>query len=312
MSPTYLALVSLLLLAIVAGLVALLWWGQRQQAQQVELHIDQALEWKTATPVEAPLDTFAAPSNRLEQALRDLLRSGFGKALLAEEDRTLLEQAGWTDEKSRAYYVGARVGCAALLVALTLLLHHDSLLRQGMAGFMGFAFGLLLPKWLLRARAKSRHTQLHKEIPLLVDLLRLLQGTGMSLDMSLRVTATEFQDILPVMAHELDIANRQYAAGRTRNDSLRRLIRLYGKEDLDELVTLLVQIDKHGGAVQEPMRQYAARLREKRRSKLREIVGKLNVKMTLVMITALLPALMIIIAGPAVQAIMRGLAGVGK
>ncbi|NIC39451.1 type II secretion system F family protein, partial [Aquabacterium sp. A08] len=116
----------------------------------------------------------------------------------------------------------------------------------------------------------------------------------------------------PVLARELDIANRQYAAGRSRADSLRRLTRLYGKEDLEELVTLLVQIDKHGGAVQEPMRQYAARLREKRRALLREIVGKLNVKMTLVMITALLPALMIVIAGPAVQAIFRGLAGVGK
>lgn len=312
MSPQYLAFVSLLLLAIVAGLVAVLWWSNRQRAHAAEEQVDQALEWKTSAAVQMPAPELAPAHSRLERVLRDLQRSGWGKALLAEEDQTLLEQAGWADEHSRAYYVGARVGAAALLTVLALAFAHPTLLRAVMAGFMGFAFGLLAPKWLLRARVKSRHAQLHKEIPLFVDLLRLLQGTGMSMDMSLRVTATEFQDILPVMAHELDIANRQYAAGRSRSDSLRRLIRLYGKEDLEELVTLLVQIDRHGGAVQEPMRQYAMRLREKRRAKLRETVGKLNVKMTLVMIIALLPALMIIIAGPAVQAIMRGLAGVGK
>lgn len=312
MSPTYLSWVSLILLLLVAMLAGWIWWQQRRQVQSTELQIDRALEWKTSTA--APVAAVETPQgrSRLDHLLRDLLRSSFGKALLAEEDLTLLEQAGWDDERHRAYYVGARVGGAALLTLLALSFEHSAAVRELMAGFLGFAAGLLLPKWVLRARAKSRHVQLHKEIPLLVDLLRLLQGTGMSLDMSLRVTANDFQDILPVLARELDIANRQYAAGRSRADSLRRLIRLYGKDDLEELVTLLVQIDKHGGAVQEPMRQYAARLREKRRALLREVVGKLNVKMTLVMILALLPALMIVIAGPAVQAIFRGLAGVGK
>ncbi|NIC39787.1 type II secretion system F family protein, partial [Aquabacterium sp. A08] len=201
---------------------------QRRQAQSTELQIDRALEWKTSAATPAAPPEFTPARSRLERVLQDLLRSSFGKALLAEEDLTLLEQAGWDDERHRAYYVGTRVGGAALLTLLALSLEHSAPIRELMAGFLGFATGLLLPKWVLRARAKTRHAQLHKEIPLLVDLLRLLQGTGMSLDMSLRVTASDFQDILPVLARELDIANRQYAAGRSRADSLRRLTRLYG------------------------------------------------------------------------------------
>ncbi|WP_438410336.1 type II secretion system F family protein, partial [Burkholderia pseudomallei] len=145
------------------------------------------------------------------------------------------------------------------------------------------------------------------EMPLLVDMLRLLQGVGLSLDQSIQVVTNDFRGMLPVLSSELGIAQRQFVAGRTREQSLQRLATSFDNEDLRAIVRLLIQVDKHGGAVQEPLKQFGDRLREVRRAMLRERIGRLTVKMTGVMILTLLPALFIVTAGPGMLAVTHAL-----
>ncbi|WP_251278536.1 type II secretion system F family protein, partial [Enterobacter hormaechei] len=71
------------------------------------------------------------------------------------------------------------------------------------------------------------------------------------------------------------------------------------------------QVHAHGGAVQEPLRQFSIRLREQRRNSLKEKVGKLSVKMTVVMMLTLLPALMLVLAGPALVALAATMSSMG-
>jgi tight adherence protein C len=130
---------------------------------------------------------------------------------------------------------------------------------------------------------------------------------GLSIDQSLQVMVGDFRGVLPVLSSELEIAQRQFATGRTREQSLQRLATSYGNEDLRAIVRLLVQVDRHGGAVQEPLKQFGERLRETRRAMLRERIGRLAVKMTGVMIMTLLPALLIVTAGPGVLSITHSL-----
>lgn len=145
-------------------------------------------------------------------------------------------------------------------------------------------------------------------MPLLVDMLRLLQGVGLSLDQSIQVITHDFRTMLPVLSWELGVAQRQFAAGRTREQSLQRLTNSFDNEDLRAVVRLLIQVDKHGGAVQEPLKQFGDRLREGRRALLRERIGRLTVKMTGVMIVTLLPALLIVTAGPGIMTVLSALA----
>jgi tight adherence protein C len=99
--------------------------------------------------------------------------------------------------------------------------------------------------------------------------------------------------------------------GRSRQQSLRRLAESFGDEDLRSLVQLMLQVHEHGGAVQEPLRQFSVRLREQRRSALKEKVGKLSVKMTIVMMLTLLPALMLVLSGPAIIALANAVNRLG-
>lgn len=61
------------------------------------------------------------------------------------------------------------------------------------------------------------------ELPLLIDLLRLLQGVGLSINQSLHVIVTEFRMVLPVLAVELEIAVTSMYRGLSREQSLQQL-----------------------------------------------------------------------------------------
>jgi tight adherence protein C len=302
------ALAALLALALLLAQA----WASRRGQRRAETHLDRAAALRRPdAEASAELEEIglgAAPAGSVLGQLARWLDQGIGRALVAQEDRDLLDQCGLNLARHRALYLGARLLAPALLLTLALLA-PDTMApsKRMLLWFAAGVVGLLLPKWWLRARAGARCRQAHEETPLLVDLLRLLQGSGMSLDQSLQVVADGFREVLPVLGHELENANRQFAAGRPRQATLQRLGRVYQSEDLANLVALLRQIDRHGGAVQEPLMQFGQRLREKRRAALRELVGKLNVKMTGVMVLTLLPALLIVVAGPGFLAVIRSL-----
>jgi tight adherence protein C len=237
------------------------------------------------------------------------LDTPLGKLIVAGEDRLMLEQCGFADANARGIFLISRLAGATLGLALYAWLvspYSDGSLQPAYLGAAVVA-GFMLPKAVLGRRAAARRASVADETPAFVDLLRLLQGVGLSLDQSLQVIVNDFRTMLPVLADELEIAQRQFVAGRTREQSLQRLAGAFGNEDLRAVARLMIQVDRHGGAVQEPLRQFGERLRETRRARLRERIGRLTVKMTGVMILTLLPALLIVTAGPGIVAITHAL-----
>jgi tight adherence protein C len=238
-----------------------------------------------------------------------LLRTRLGRQLVADEDRDLIEQCGWPTVPAQLIMSATRVALVIVLPLAALLLSRIGVLpgRLPVVLTVAFVLGFMAPKWLLARFANARRARVAQELPLFVDLLRLLQGVGLSLDQSLQVMANDFTGPLPVLAAELAIANRHYTQGRSREHSLQRLAALHRNDHLAGLVELLVTVDRHGGAVQEPLARFSERLRENRRHELKGRIGRITVKMTGVMVITLLPALVIITAGPGFLAITRSL-----
>ncbi|MFM0501708.1 type II secretion system F family protein [Paraburkholderia caffeinilytica] len=322
-----LALVALALL-LLAGLVLARVAAVRRSERTLRQALDErALQTAALAAASAPRSTDGA-HDASKAALRNVQPTGFkgllerfahagirwldtpfGRQVVAEEDRRLLEQCGFVDTRTRGLFLMARLVGALVLPVLV-----GALARGHLAGpryvillFFSVMVGFMVPKIILTRRAGKRRLGVVDELPLLVDLLRLLQGVGLSLDQSLQVMVNDFRTMLPVLSSELEIAQRQFATGRTREQSLNRLASSYDNEDLRAVVRLLIQVDRHGGAVQEPLKQFGDRLRESRRAMLRERIGRLAVKMTGVMIITLLPALMIVTAGPGVLAVQHSL-----
>lgn len=237
------------------------------------------------------------------------LNSRFGRALVADEDRNLIDQCGLSSKRTQLIFLVTRVLFAFLLPSLTYAVWSEGHPQRTVIMVLAAAFviGFMAPKWILGRIAAARRERAAQELPLFIDLLRLLQGVGLSLDQSLQIMSSDFSHVLRVLGYELSLANAQYSQGRSREHSLQRLATLHKNENLNGLVSLLVQVDKHGGAVQEPLRVFSDRLREHRRSEMKERIGKITVKMTAVMVSTLLPALIIVTAGPAFLSVFRSL-----
>jgi len=261
-----------------------------------------------------------ARANLKPPALRDRLAAfsahwldtPLGRQLVADEDRHLLDQCGVNDTNGKALFFAARVVLAIGLPLLGILLfERGSWLSLLLILFFGIALGYMLPKWVMQRTARKRQRQAAEELPLLIDLLRLLQGVGLSVDQSLHVIENEFRSVLKVLGAELAIAGRQYSTGRSREQSMRRFSTVFDNEDLQAVSRLLVQVEHHGGAVQEPLKQFSERIREQRKLDMKERIGKLTVKMTGVMVLTLLPGLLVITGGMGFLAVIRALSKMG-
>jgi tight adherence protein C len=310
---------GVLMLAVLAVLRAVL--VQRSEKALAEALDQRAAALEAAVTRAAQADErpparqrFAALLDRAGKIGMDLLDTKIGQRIVAEEDRRLLEQCGYIDTRTRGIFLSARIACALLLPIVVAVVISGRVEESRWTMWMGGAVlvGFMLPKVYIRRRATARRQSVMSELPLLVDMLRLLQGVGLSLDQSMQVVINDFKGMLPVLSSELGIAQRQFAAGRTREQSLQRLATSFENEDLRAIVRLIIQVDKHGGAVQEPLKQFGDRLRDVRRSMLRERIGRLTVKMTGVMILTLLPALFIVTAGPGMLAVLHTLGNAAR
>lgn len=318
------AIVSVALAVLLAGITLLLRAVRQGQSQET---VDRAIAERKRSDSIAMGDHLPAdaPAGHLSSALGTAATLGarwgagrFGEALLAEEDRQLIDAAGYQDiARARAYFLFARVALGMGLPVICLLglgnagLPGSPLLTTVILIFFGFALGWMLPKWSIKRHIAKRKLAAAEELPLLIDLLRLLQGVGLSVDQSLHVVVHEFAEVMPVLSGELEIAVDQHARGRSREQSLLRLSNGFDNDDLSAICRLIVQIDQHGGATQQPLHHFSERLREQRKLDLKEKTGKLTVKMTGVMVLTLMPALLIITGGAGFLAVIRGLSRMG-
>jgi tight adherence protein C len=173
--------------------------------------------------------------------------------------------------------------------------------------FAVFAAAYLAPKRILHVRAAARQKRIAEEVPVFADLLRILFDVGLGMDQALVMIASENRETIPELSAELTAVIRQVAAGADRSDALSDMAAAIDVHDLTEVVALLRQIDRYGGAVQEPLLEFAGLLQDKRRTELQEKVGKLSGRMTVVMVLFLFPALLAIVGGPGFLAVIRAL-----
>lgn len=226
----------------------------------------------------------------------------------SSEEARLLRQAGVRAPAAVFVFFGLRLLLAAIGLVGALILGIAGIFGGASAWLIaaGAAIALyLIPKFVLESRARQRMRRFNSELPFFVDMLGLLQGVGLSLEQSL-YSLGQGQDIgLPVVTQELQTISQQMSAGRTRIDAMQHTADQILDRDFIELVSILRQIDKYGGDVGATLSGFSQRLQEKQRMALREYIGKLTVKMTGVMVLTMLPALLMITAGPGFLAITR-------
>lgn len=244
----------------------------------------------------------------LQQRLERFSESEFA------EMQQLLVQAGWGQPQHRFYYLLAAwllPLVVAFLAGIYALVHGKPVTDALLHLLFAFALLFVAVRHLLRWRAKQRQEAIRREVVTWLHLLRMLFDAGLSLEHALRVLVQQTAKLMPNLAQELGATLKRIDAGQDRSDALTEMATPLAVPELNDTVAMLKQATRYGGNLREPLVEYTRLIEQRQTSELREQVGKLSAKMTVVMVIFLFPALMIFVAGPGFIGLTNALKGVG-
>ncbi len=224
----------------------------------------------------------------------------------------LLARPGW----NRKADLSAFLALQALMPVLAGLIASHRFIVGGINGqdwailFLACAAGWLLPKRILAYRAAVRQQRIAEQTPVLVQLLRVLLGTGLSVEQALRSLVVDTRELLPDIAFELDFLLRRIDAGEDIAFAMRSIALQMDVPALTDLTMLLDQTWRMGGNVQKSLAELSHLIEDRMQTDMKEKVSKLSGKMTIVMMLFLFPALLVFLAAPGFLAIIKGLKNV--
>jgi tight adherence protein C len=211
--------------------------------------------------------------------------------------RTRLVQAGFRRPEALAVFFGIRI---LLALGLFLLLSSSLLMRPNIPiALAGVGFGYIVPGMVLARLAKRRAHRIRLSLADALDLLVVSVEAGLGLDQALSRVGAELAFAYSDLSDELRLLNLELRAGKTRGEALRNLADRTGVDDLNSLVTMLIQTDKFGTSVAQSLRVYSETLRTKRRQRAEEAAAKTGVKMVFPLVFCIFPAIWVVTIGPA-------------
>ncbi|MFO7559451.1 MAG: type II secretion system F family protein [Desulfobacterales bacterium] len=158
--------------------------------------------------------------------------------------------------------------------------------------------GFYLPDAVLKIMIDRRKVKIFEELPDAIDLFVVCTEAGMGLDAAISKTANEMATNNSVLSEELKFFNLEIRAGKSRQHALRNLARRTDLEELNSLVTLLIQADRFGTGIAKTLRVFSDSFRNTRYLKAEEIAAKLPVKLVVPLILFIFPALFVVLVGP--------------
>ena len=160
--------------------------------------------------------------------------------------------------------------------------------------------GYYLPDIYLGWMTRRRSDEMRDTLPDLIDLLVICTEAGLGMDGAINRVSLEIARSSKILAEEFNLAALEIRAGSGRSTALKNLALRINLEDLDGLVSMLVQADRFGSSVAESLRIQSEVMRMKRMQRAEEIAAKVPVKMLIPLIFFIFPALLSVLIGPAV------------
>lgn len=169
------------------------------------------------------------------------------------------------------------------------------------------ALAFILPRRTIRTMGKSAEQRQNLEAIELCHLTRMLMEAGLSLERVLRLIANQARPLLPMLSARLDRFNRLMESGAERTQALDELGENRRIPVLRNYVVLMKQSSQLGAGVSLSLDQIIEEAQNVERNRVREETNRIGAKMTVVMMAFMLPALFILIGGPAVISIADAL-----
>jgi tight adherence protein C len=181
-----------------------------------------------------------------------------------------------------------------------------SLVTGAALGFTGGVFmglgGLILaasPDVLARAAAASRSRILAADLPDAIDLITLAMESGLGLEASLHRVAAEMGHRSGPLGVEFSALSLALRSGVSRGEALADMAWRCNARELEMLAALVVQADRLGTPIIDAARALGHGMREAREFQAEERAGQVAVQLVIPLVLCMLPALFVVLLGPA-------------
>jgi len=243
-----------------------------------------------AAPTMSPL---AGAMHNLGQTSRRVLPNALVNGLEVN-----LVQAGHPGGLDLPRILGLKIVLAAT-GGLALLANGQLLLAVIAAGVLFF-----LPDYWVMSVRDQRQDQMQSDAADVIDQLTICVEAGLGFDAALARVATTSEGPL---TDELQHTMSDISAGVPRAQALRALSDRTQIVEIRQLVTALMQAQKHGVSIAETLRVQSAEMRLKRTQRTEEKAAKLTVKMVFPIVVCFLPVFIIISVVPSLISVFRAL-----
>lgn len=248
--------------------------------------------------------TPAKPDMSASQSVAHLFRMEQIIGKMARDLRSKLAQAGYRGPLAPLKFIIARIVLPLVFVGLAMMVlsKTDKDIPQGiqMLGLFALAaFGYALPGLLLKNSTQKRQMEINATFPDALDMMLVCVQGGISIEQAINRIADEMADHAPTLAEEIGLLGAELGLLSNRRDAFTAFAARVGSGAAKSFATSMIQAEKYGTHISTALRVMADDLREARMAEAERKAASLPPKLTVPMILFFMPALFIVILGPA-------------
>lgn len=228
------------------------------------------------------------------------------KMLEDEETQLKLKMAGFRGQGPIYTFLFFRIAMppivfavAAFYIFVVLDLSSPPVAKFGMATLAGMA-GFYLPNVFIQNLIARRQQSIQRAFPDALDLLLICVESGMSVEAAFNKVAAEVGVQSVELAEELGLTTAELSYLQDRRQAYENLGRRTGLPGVKAVVTSLIQAERYGTPLGQALRVMAQENRNIRMAEAEKRAAALPPKLTVPMILFFLPALFVVILGPAI------------
>ncbi|MGB0695174.1 MAG: type II secretion system F family protein [Rhodospirillaceae bacterium] len=237
------------------------------------------------------------------------------KAKNADEMARKLANAGHRSKDALVIYLFAKLIMPFVLGGLAILYLKTAAppnLNPGLhlpIALVAVLFGALLPGIWLKNLVDRRRKALRKGLPDALDLLVICAEAGLSLDAALSRVAKEMGRSSPEIADEFGLCAIELGFLPERRSALDNLSKRVDLQEFRSVVNTLLQTERYGTPLSKSLTVLSREFRNERMLKAEDKAARLPATLTVPMIIFILPALFVVLLGPAAIQALDGLTG---
>ena len=222
----------------------------------------------------------------------------------------IMVQAGYAGARAMHVFqlvrICSAIGMTCAGLSLSLLLGWSGA-RAVLMMIAGAAFGAWLPLQLVTRRVKKRREEIASQLSNVLDLLVVCVEAGLGITEAIKMVGAESDRQGQLIGRELAMVSAELNSGTGLGYALRALAERTKIEDIKPLAATMIQSEQLGSRMGPALRALSDSLRNSRRMRAEEAAQKTTVKILFPLIFFILPAMMIVIVGPAMMEIIRAM-----